>query len=180
VLIPLKGELAEKDLRLAAVIGLPFWFQAIRVGITLAVGVPIVYVLITSIQLFTSGEVPLEPLPLLVTFGPFVLYFFILGVVAYIFWLLPMRQAGRAKDTPAGRGPFEGVVTDSSFTLRNAAFESTMQWDEFVGYKMAGDLVLLRKKDSVYSLVTRSLFANDEDWERFRQHVRATVSRKHK
>ena len=85
MLIPLKGELAEKDLRLAAVIGLPFWFQAIRVGITLACGVPTIYV-----------------------------------------------------------------------------------------------LILLRKKDSVYSLVTRSLFANDEDWECFQQHVRATVSRKHK
>ena len=49
------------------------------------------------------------------------------------------------------------------------------RWDAFVQYKMSDDVVLLYQTNAAFNMVPRSLFANDEDWQRFRQHVQATV-----
>ena len=175
MMIPLGGEFTEQDFKDAISLGLPGWFQLVAIAITLAFAVPILYILYSSIQLVVSGRVPLEPALLLATFLPVFIILPILAGVVYLFWFYPARQTRRFADAPLCQGPITGVAMDETLLLRSEASEATVRWDALVGYKMSDGVALLYKSKTTAQLVSRSLFASDGDWRRFRDHVRATV-----
>ena len=175
MMIPLGGEFTEQDLKDAISLGLPAWFKLVGIVLTLAFAVPTLYLLYSPIQLVVSGRVSLEPVLLLATFLPLLLALPMLAGVVYLFWIYPTRQVRRFAESPLCRGPVTGVVMDDTLVLRSGGAEATLRWDTLVGYKMSDDIVLLYENKTAAQLVSRSLFASDEDWQRFRDHVRATV-----
>jgi hypothetical protein len=73
------------------------------------------------------------------------------------------------------QGTFSGVVTDEALELRSDLSESKTRWGTFVQYKMSDHVVLLYQNQAAASIVPKSFFANDEDWQQFRQFVRDTL-----
>jgi hypothetical protein len=175
MMISLDGEYTEQDFKDAISLGLPGWFQLVRIAITLAFGVPFLYLLYNPIQLVVSGRMPLEPGLLFAMFLPVLISLPIVAGVVYLSWFYPSRQALRMADTPLCRGPVTGAAMDDTLVVRSGAAEATIRWDALVRYKMSDGVVLLYENSTTAQLVSRSLFASDEDWECFRDHVRATV-----
>jgi hypothetical protein len=173
--IELEGELTEQDVKQAITLGYPPWFPILRVGLTLVFVVPLVYNLYGSCQILVSGEVLWTPANLLITILPSVLLSLFVAAFLYVLWLLPRRQARRFLRTPLGRARLRGLATDETLALGSEAAESTTRWDAYVQYRMSEGVVLLYQNDAAANMVPRSLFASEEDWERFRQHVQDTV-----
>jgi hypothetical protein len=177
MMIPLEGEFTEQEFKEAiSLLSLPGWFQLVRIAITLAFAVPTLYILFTSIQVVASGRVPMEPVPLFGMFLPVLIALPITAGVVYLFWIYPWRLARRRiTEVPLCRGTITGVAMEETLLLRSGVSEATVRWDALVGYKMSDGVVALYEDKTTAQLVSRSLFASDEDWRRFRDHVRATV-----
>ena len=92
---------------------------------------------------------------------------------------LPRGGDGYLQGPPAGQRCAEEwqreIHHDDTLVLRSGGAEATLRWDTLVGYKMSDDIVLLYENKTAAQLVSRSLFASDEDWQHFRDYVRATV-----
>ena len=173
--IELNGGFTEQDVRRALALGYPRSYRVIRIVLPLFLALPALFSLYSPIQLLVSGDMPLEPMLLFVTFLPAIVSLLILGVFVYLLWLQPLRQARRIQSSPLCQGTFRGVATDEILALHNEAAESAVRWDAYVQYKMSDDVVLLYQNNAAFSMVPRSFFASEEDWQRFRQHVQATV-----
>lgn len=176
--IPIGGEFTEQDVKRAISLGYPTWYQPFRIDLTLLMAWPLLYGLVPSIQSIAEGDVP--PGPALLLLLPLLLVVLVLAAFVYALWVLPLRQARRIQDTPLCQGTFSGVASDESFVLGNEAAASSVRWDSFVQYRMSDDMVLLYQNKNAYSMVPRSFFANDSDWQNFRDHIRATVPKKAK
>lgn len=173
--IVLDGELSEQDVKQALTLGYPPWFRILRMGLTLAFVVPLVYNLYVSCQILVSAEVQWTPANLLITILPAIFLSLFVAAFLYVIWLLPRRQARRFLRTPLGRGRLRGLATDERLALGSEAAGSTTRWDAYVQYRMSEGVVLLYQNDAAANMVPRSLFASEEDWQRFRQHVQDTV-----
>jgi hypothetical protein len=170
--IQLHGEYTEQDLRRGlALVGMSVWhYLGFGIFLVLVIGV-----LPTIISDRSSGEA--EANYLLRIWLPFV---FALPLFGLFLWWTPRRQARQAKKDPWFQGTISGVATDEALELRGEQSEGKTKWEAFVQYKMSGEVVVLCQNNAAVSIVPRSLFANDEDWQQFRQFVQATVPAKAK
>jgi hypothetical protein len=73
-----------------------------------------------------------------------------------------------------------GVATDEALELRSEHSEGRTKWAAFVQYRMSDEVVLLYQNQAADNIIPRGYFGSDEDWQRFREHVRATVPEKAK
>jgi hypothetical protein len=164
--IPLHGEYTERDIKrgLALMRGLQFKIMGIFMGF-IAAGA-----LFSTIVTITSEE--MEPLAILGSLLPVAV---VLAIFGGIFWLVPYLQFRTVKKAPLFQGTMTGAVTDEALELRSEQAEGKTKWGAFVQYKMSDEIVLLYQNKAAATMVPRSLFAGDEDWQKFQQLIQATV-----
>ena len=91
---------------------------------------------------------------------------------------MPRLQAYLVQRTPLYQNPVAGVASDEVLVLGGGGAESHIRWDRCTGYKMSEDLVLVYASSGALNTVPREFFADEEDWQRFREHVQGVVPRR--
>ena len=169
--IPLHGQFTEQDLRrsLALMRGRQFTVMWIFLGLV------VVCPLVSAIIKIPAGK--MEPMAILVSVLPIL---FVLILFASFFWMTYRSQPRKLLESPLLRGAISGVVTDEALELRSEQSEAKTKWGAFVQYKMSDHVVLLYQNKAAASIVPRSFFASDEDWQQFQQFIQATVPAKAK
>jgi hypothetical protein len=168
--IHLEGRYTEQDIRRA--VSLTTW--AFRGGAILFTFLTL-FILVWSIGSIEEGPIE-DPLWLVPMFLPVLLP----GILAVALWILPWLQARQAAQAPLLKGLVSGVVTDEELVLNTEQSESSVRWDAFTMHRMSDHIVLLHQSKAAATMVARSLFASDEDWDRFREQVKTAVPREAK
>jgi hypothetical protein len=167
--IPLQGRYTDEDIRraLALMRGRVFQVMGILL-VVIAVSASLPYLLpMLSGQAdgvtVTSAILP----PVLV-----------LGVFGFILWNTPRSQTRRLRQAPLFQEPVSGRITAEALALESEQSAGRTKWRAFVQYKMSDQIVLLYQNHAAATIMPRDFFASDDDWQRFRQHVQATVPEK--
>jgi hypothetical protein len=167
--IPLHGEYTDQDIRhgLALMRGRAYQIAGIGVGIVLA------FALLPTIMSMLSGKA--DALAVLSNALPAVLVAAFLG---FLMWQVPRSQARKLRQAPLLQGTVSGAATNEALEIRSEPSESKTKWSAFVQHRMSDEMVLLFQNQAAANMVPRGLFASDQDWQQFRQHVQATVPEK--
>ena len=169
--IPLHGRYSDEDIEQALALMRGRAFQVLGI-------VVVVVVILASVPYFVpilSGEA--DAVTVLSVVVPPVI---VLGAFAFLIRSMPRRQARRLRQAPLFRGPVSGRVTDEVLELESEQSAGRTKWSAFVQYKMTDQIVLLYQSNAAAMIVPRGFFSSDDDWQRFRQHVQATVPEKAK
>jgi hypothetical protein len=167
--IQLRGQYTQQDLRHA--LSLNYGHMLKIIGIVLGA----IALLPLLIFAFTAISLSLEPSAFLGSIPPYLVWPALL--IGFTF-ASPLIQARRMAKSPGCQGILTGVADDQVLALQNDLVASRVQWSAFIRYKMSDGVVLLYQTDAAMSIVPKSFFESDADWQRFRQHIQATVPEK--
>jgi hypothetical protein len=96
-------------------------------------------------------------------------YFLYLLPVFLLFgfvWLTPL-QVTRSYLNPRNffNQPLHGSIdSENGFSIVTSLSTGSMGWNGFVGYRHKDNLILLYQNKNCFNILTRNLFASDEDW----------------
>jgi hypothetical protein len=167
--IQLHGEYSEQDLRRAwALMSTPAW-KILGLGVCLVLVIGLAPTIISNLSGEAEAISPLR-IGLLIAFA--------LLLFGLALWWTPRKEARRVKKNPWFQGTISGVATDEALELRSEQSEGKTKWEAFVQYRMSDEVVVFFQNDAAVNIIPRSLFANDEDWQQFRQFVQARVPAK--
>ena len=168
--IALQGKYSKGELRQALTMGFGRWFKILGTGTLVLAALFLVVVLLIAFPLGASGMIGMlsNTLPCL------------LGLCLFGGMMLasPLLSARKMAKSPLFERPVTGSVTDEAVEISSDLTTTRVEWQAFVNYRMAGEVVLLYQSRAAFSILPRGLFASDDDWQRFRQHVRDTLPEK--
>jgi hypothetical protein len=164
--IPLHGRYSDEDIEQALALMRGRAFQVLGILVVVAV----IVASVPYVAPLLSGEADAVTV-LSVVVPPLV----VLGAFAFLVRIMPRRQARRLRQAPLFRGPVSGRATDEALELESEQSAGRTKWSAFVQYKMSDQIVVLYQNKAAAMIVPRGFFASDDDWQRFRQHVQATV-----
>jgi succinate dehydrogenase/fumarate reductase cytochrome b subunit len=84
-------------------------------------------------------------------------------------------QANQLSMSPLRQGTVSGLITWQTIALQTEAGEYEWDWAAFVKHRMSGAIILLYRSQQAMIVLSRSLVASDDDWQRLQDHVQATV-----
>lgn len=96
----------------------------------------------------------------------YVLYLFPIFLIFGFVWLLPL-QATRSYLNPRNifNQPMHGSIdAENGFTIVTALSTVSIGWNAFIGYRHNGNLILLYQNNNCFNILTRNLFASEEEW----------------
>lgn len=86
-------------------------------------------------------------------------------------FLAPRRTAAQLWRRLEQNPSCSGRITGSGITFAGEYVTRDIPWDSFMRVRKSGDLVVLLTADRTLTIMSRSFFANDADWQRFQQLV---------
>jgi len=133
-----------------------FWFAG-------AIGLVGIYVLLVSFELFAVWVVLFALSAILGALG------------------LKLRKAPDKywEENKTLQAPYEGKITNAGIEVRNLHGQSNLQWSNFSGYGEYREVVVLFCGKTHFHPFPRSLFADDNDWEAFREVVGSKLTKSH-
>ena len=63
---------------------------------------------------------------------------------------------------------FKGVINDERFYLESDLGHIDLPWSSFIKYKQTDDIILLYQGPTIFQVLAREFFADQEEWERAR------------
>jgi uncharacterized membrane protein YhdT len=72
--------------------------------------------------------------------------------------------------------PIQGTIDEGGLSLDNGQVKTDFLWDDYTSFREAPGIVLLYKGRNCVNILTRALFASQEDWDTFTALVREKVA----
>ena len=94
-----------------------------------------------------------------------------------VVWMTQVIARRQWKSSPLSQSLLRGWASDEAVHFQHGLAEATINWRAFAGYQATADLVMLFQNSQSYNLFSRNLFANDDDWQRFRGLVESKIGR---
>jgi hypothetical protein len=101
----------------------------------------------------------------------------VLIVASMDLWLpfLYVRRTDRAGSVY--RFPIQGSADENGLTVGNGEIKVEYGWSDFSGYKFFDEMVLLYRGKRGMNIFTLDLFASPQEWQNFKELVKAKISK---
>lgn len=138
-----------------------------RAGIFIAYLIFLAYVFVAEIRNLSTSELVRVGRVVVAT----VLFFY------FIFqpYISIYRSASRIWNEPATRKPIQGYVSTQGITHKFGERKFETAWEKFVKIHPTGEFIALMTADSTITLLQRSFFKNEGDWNIVLQWARNRV-----
>lgn len=104
---------------------------------------------------------------------------FPLALLAFPWWT-PYLQL-LAYDQPGNiyRNPIFGLIDENEISINGSNLKSNFLWKVFINYEISDDILLLYQGKNNFSIFTKKMFSNQDDWSIFVSMIKTKVSVNH-
>jgi hypothetical protein len=94
------------------------------------------------------------------------MFIFIL-LLTFPWWVPLVNKNKNQYSTNEYRYPISGEITEQNLIMNSKNIRSTVQWDGIKKYTKEDDILMLFFQKRAFSILTKSLFYSEEDWNQF-------------
>jgi hypothetical protein len=96
-------------------------------------------------------------------------------------WWVPLVNKNKTQYSSNDfRYPISGEITEQNLIMNSKNIRSTVQWDGIKKYIKADDILMLFVQKRAFSILTKSMFYSEEDWNQIVKFLETRYSKNHK
>jgi hypothetical protein len=98
--------------------------------------------------------------------------------LSFPWWMIFIQATSYDQKGNIYRNPVNGQIDEDGVTMIGSGIKSQFCWNVFTSYKLQGSMLLLYQGKSCFNIFTSSLFADEEDWNKFQKIVKEKIQAK--